>query len=72
MGEEVEIGWLLDDGLLCIGLGCNQTLALVTYTNPNAIRFARKCDAEAMIVALKSLGLKITADRLKAVEHSWG
>ncbi len=71
MSNGIEFGWLLDNGRLCIGLSCNQ-LAMVTYTDPNAIRFARKIDAELMLSAFRSLGMKIAADRLTPIEHGWG
>lgn len=66
---QAELGWLLDDGRLCVG-ACLGGLKLVIYTNPTAIRFARKQDAEAMIEGLKNLGYP-HAHRVRAIEHQW-
>lgn len=66
----MENGWLLDDGLLCLGARFGG-FKLVTYTDSSAIRFARKVDAEAAIIGLKSLGYA-HAHRFMAVEHAWG
>jgi hypothetical protein len=66
----VEIGWLLDDGSMCLGLG-PFGLFMVTYTNPNAIRFARELDAINMRTALAE-SLPMTMRACKPVEHAWG
>jgi len=60
-----ETGWLVEDeyGKLCIGMECNK-IKWVTFTNPDAIRFARKRDAENAITLWKLNG--------NAREHSWG
>lgn len=66
-----ETGWLLDDGVLCVGAGCNHGLALVTYSDPAAIRFARKQDAEAFARVLQGIGFNALAANVKAVEHQF-
>lgn len=66
----MEIGWLLDDGLLCLG-ACFGGFKLVTYTDVSAIRFARKIDAESAIVGLKCLGFA-HSHKFTAIEHGWG
>ena len=60
-----KTGWLIEDeyGKLCIGMECNK-IKWVTFTNPDAIRFARKRDAENAITLWKLNG--------NAREHSWG
>lgn len=65
-GAAPEIGWLVEDefGTFCIGLECGNKLSWVTFTNDNAIRFARKRDAENAITVWKLNGI--------AREHSWG
>lgn len=67
----VETGWLLDDGVLCIGGAPNHGLALVTYDAACAIRFARKQDAEAFARVLYGIGFNALAATVKAVEHQW-
>jgi hypothetical protein len=65
-GQQSETGWLVEDeyGLLCIGLECGNKISWVTFTNENAIRFARRRDAENAITLWKLNG--------NAREHSWG
>lgn len=60
----IEIGWVIEKKSVPLGLGiqCGR-LAWVTFTD--AIRFARKADAEAMV---QCLGI---TDQATAVEHSW-
>lgn len=65
----METGWLLDDGKLCLG-ACFGGFKLVIYTDPSAIRFSRKIDAESVIVGLKSLGYSM-AHRFTPIEHCW-
>jgi len=69
-----EYGWLLDNGLLCIGLGSCSMVDWVTYTDENAIRFARAQDAVNMRSALRgvNMGISMMMDRCKPVEHAWG
>lgn len=69
----VETGWLIDDGSLCMGT-CRNRPAMVAYTDPRAVRFARKEDAEAMIpILVYLLGLQLDGKKwFTAVEHSWG
>jgi hypothetical protein len=45
---------------------------LVTYTDPTAIRFARKEDAENMMKILRLLSGAFAGIPFTAVEHSWG
>jgi len=67
----VETGWLLDDGLLCVGTNAHG-FAMVTYTDPAALRFAREWDAENFRHALLRLHLStITYDRIRPVDHQW-
>ena len=66
----MEIGWLLDDGRLCVGAG-RWGFVRVPYTHPAAIRFARREDAERMRYMLRTIGMPMTADHVKPVEHGW-
>lgn len=67
----MEIGWLLDDGTMCIGVKAGN-LVCVTYTDPCAIRFARHCDAENMQRVIARWGFILIAKRFQPVEHMWG
>jgi hypothetical protein len=67
---EPEVGWLLDDSRLCLGFTCGS-LGFVTYTDPNAIRFARAQDAENMKKAL-AMRESYMVRNVKPVEHQWG
>lgn len=60
-----ETGWVIEKRSAHLGLGvrCGK-LAWVTFDE--AVRFARRSDAEAMI---QVLGL---AEKATAVEHGWG
>jgi hypothetical protein len=68
----METGWLLDDGLLCVG----ATLCgfrMVTYTSPDALRFSRKEDAERFRIALVGIGMRrADANKMKPIDHQWG
>lgn len=68
--DGVEEGWLLDDGILCLGLTSSGQYGFVTYTDHTAIRFARKEDAERMKQGL--MNLTRLAYYAKPVDHSWG
>lgn len=63
----METGWLIERGQVCVGVACRYRLAWVAFTDENAIRFARKQDAEAM---LKALGGDL--GHCTVSEHSWG
>lgn len=68
----IETGWLLDDGMLCVG-ATPAGFRMVAYTDPDAIRFARKEDAARFRLALVGIGMrKYAANRMKPVDHSWG
>ena len=66
----METGWLIEKGQLCLGL-CGSKPAWVTFTNPTAIRFSRKEDAENMVVGLKSFGDGVFS-HVTISEHGWG
>jgi hypothetical protein len=66
-----ETGWLLDDGILCVGGAPDYGLSLVNYHDASAIRFVRKQDAEAFARVLQGIGFNALAASTKAVEHSW-
>ena len=70
--DEIETGWMLDDGSLCVGTStCG--FAMVTYTDPNALRFAREWDAENFRHALLRLHVAtVNYARIRAVDHQWG
>jgi hypothetical protein len=71
----VVVGWLLDEGKLCVGGSRCGGFDWVTYTDPNAIRFATKRDAETMRFALGSEPggkYSVMSQRAKPVEHQWG
>jgi hypothetical protein len=71
MNTEVEFGWLLDDGLLCVGTNSGG-FTMVTYTDPAALRFCREWDAENFRHALLHLRLSsITYDRIRPRGHQW-
>jgi hypothetical protein len=61
----IEVAWLVEDefGRLCLGMECSK-LAWVTFTNPDALHFSRKIDAENAITLWNLNGI--------AREHSWG
>ena len=69
----METGWLLDDGRMCVGV-CGNRFTIVCYTDPSAIRFARKQDAEMTgNVLAPVLGVSLFGrNYFQAVEHSWG
>ena len=68
----VETGWLLDDGLLCVGT-CDAGFGMVAYTDSAALRFAREWDAENFRHGLIRLHLRsITYDRVRPRDHQWG
>jgi hypothetical protein len=66
----MELGWLLDDGVLCVGAGWNG-FVLCSYSDVRAIRFARYEDAERVRYVLSRIGVSLTASRLRPVEHAW-
>lgn len=66
----MEIGWLLDDGCLCVG-GGRLGFGMVTYGSPDAIRFARREDAETVRLTLANIGMPLTASHVRPVEHVW-
>lgn len=73
-----SVGWLLDDTerRLCFGV-CRGRPSMVPYTDDNALRFARKQDAESFMPLIKYLlGVDMDrqryVDRLVAIEHGWG
>jgi hypothetical protein len=73
METNTEFGWLLDDGRLCLGASdCSMNFMMVTYTDPNAIRFSRKRDALLMRRVLKTLQIDLVSPKLEPVEHGWG
>jgi hypothetical protein len=64
--EPPQIGWVIEDdeyGRLCLGMECSK-LAWVTFTNENALRFARRIDAENAKTIWKVNG--------NVRDHSWG
>lgn len=68
----METGWLLDDGLLCVG-ATPSGFRMVTYTDPDALRFSRKEDAERFRLALVGIGMRrADANKMTARDHSWG
>ncbi len=70
---QVECGWLLDDGLLCIGVGRRGNLDFVTYTSPCAIRFPRKIDALLFRQVISgTFKLDAMFNSCHPVEHQWG
>lgn len=67
-----ETGWLLDDGNLCVGASwCTNGFVMVTYTDSQAIRFAREEDVSNFRHALLGLQFKEMIFKCKPVEHSW-
>lgn len=67
----METAWLLDDGNLCLGAG-HYGFTMCPYSSPIAIRFAREEDARLMRHVLRGIGLALTANNVKPVEHAWG
>jgi hypothetical protein len=65
-----ETGWLIEKGQLCFGSSCNKP-AWVTFTDPAAIRFARKIDAEHMLTSLRSMSNKGAFQNCTINEHAW-
>lgn len=66
----MEIGWLLDDGCLCVGAG-RDGFRMVTYTDPKAIRLARREDADSLRHVMACMGMPLTARNVAPVEHCW-
>lgn len=66
----METAWLLDDGTLCVGANY-LGLTMCPYWDPKALRFAREEDAQNMRIALRAIGMPLTASRVAPVEHAW-
>jgi hypothetical protein len=46
---------------------------MVTYTSPDALRFARKEDAERFRIAMVGIGMRrADANKMKPIDHQWG
>lgn len=67
----METGWLLDDGICCLGITASGSLGIVTYTDRNALRFAREYDAQLFRNVLPQLGMPKTAHSFIPVHHEW-
>lgn len=67
----MESGWLIEKGQLCLG-SCSNKPAWVTFTNPTAVRFARKVDAENMLASLRSMGHVGAFQNCTINDHAWG
>jgi predicted RNA-binding protein with PUA domain len=69
----METAWLLDDGRMCVGV-CGNRLKVVCYTDPSAVRFSRKQDAEMIgNVLAPILGVTTSGNNyFQPIEHSWG
>jgi len=65
-----EVGWLVEADGECIGMVAGE-IAWVPYTYDNALRFARKSDAEAMLEYLKLSGVTIVPPGTFIGEHLW-
>ncbi len=69
----IETGWLIEKGQLCLGVdGSCLKPSWVAFTNPGAIRFARKIDAENILTSFKSFGIDGAFDGVTINDHSWG
>jgi len=69
----IETGWLIEKGQLCLGIdGSCLKPSWVCFTNPGAIRFARKSDAENMLKSFASFGVEGCFDTVSISEHQWG
>jgi len=65
-----EEGWLIEKGQLCLG-SCDRKPAWVTFTDPTAVRFARKIDAENMLNSLRSMSDAGAFEKCTIHDHSW-
>lgn len=69
----METGWLIEIGGLCIGVGSCKAPTLVTFTDPDAIRFARKVDAQKFIYAARAYANDSKLFATATInDHSWG
>lgn len=70
-----EYGWLIEfnGSSTCLGLlGLDGRIAAVPFSDPSAIRFKRKQDAESMLTALRSLtGHALVWSVCVVTHHSW-
>jgi hypothetical protein len=67
----MHTGWLLDDGVCCLGVTQSGTLGIVTYNDINALRFAREYDAQIFRNLLPSFGLPKTAHSFSPRQQQW-
>jgi len=65
-----ETGWLIEKGQLCLGSSCGKP-AWVTFTDPSAVRFARKSDAENMLNSLRSMSDAGAFQNCTINDHAW-
>jgi hypothetical protein len=67
----METGWLIEKGQLCLG-SCGNKPAWVTFTDPSAVRFARKVDAENMLTSLRLMSDGGAFQSCTINDHAWG
>lgn len=65
-----ETGWLIEKGQLCLG-SCDRKPSWVTFTDPTAVRFARKVDAENMLNSLRSMSDAGAFQNCTISDHAW-
>jgi hypothetical protein len=66
-----EIAWLIERGGLCLGF-CENKFAWVTFTNEDALRFARQRDAYAFKETCKWTPFNLKLEDTAVREHTWG
>ena len=64
-----ESGWLIEIGQLCVGTSSCGFFSTVAFTDPAALRFARKEDAERCAKVLQGA---FGWGEFSVNEHSWG
>jgi hypothetical protein len=68
----MESAWILDDGLMCLGVNNCGAFAIVPYTSMDVIRFTRAEDAANCRRALLHLGATWLVEKCQPVDHAWG
>lgn len=68
--EAPQVAWLIEQAGLCLGF-CEYKFAFVTFTNENALRFARQRDAIAFRETIKRSPFNLPVGDAVVTEHQW-
>lgn len=66
-----ETAWLIERGGLCLGF-CEHKFAWGTFTNEDALRFARQRDGYSFMECCKWTPFDLHLEDAKVTEHQWG